>query len=149
MHIRDGIKFHDGTPLDGAAVKFNIDTCRASPLTGAALPPIDNVDASGQDVTITIQGGPWVALPRVLRATASAASCSRRSGWAACRTCRSATEGSPVYDAALAATPADGDPPKPVGLGAFKFESYTPGNGNVVQGRPQPRLLAGPEGHHR
>ena len=59
------------------------------------------------------------------------------------------TETSPVYDAALAATPADGDPAKPVGLGAFKFESYTPGNGNVVPCRAQRRLLAGPERHHR
>ena len=33
MHIRDGITFHDGTPLDGAAVKFNIESCQYSPLT--------------------------------------------------------------------------------------------------------------------
>ena len=37
MTIRDGIFFHDGTPLDGAAVKYNIDTCRYSPLTGPAF----------------------------------------------------------------------------------------------------------------
>ncbi len=35
LHVRDGIKFQDGTPLDGAAVAFNIDTCKYSPLTGA------------------------------------------------------------------------------------------------------------------
>ena len=29
MHVRDGIKFHDGKPLDGDAVKFNIDTVPA------------------------------------------------------------------------------------------------------------------------
>ena len=28
LTIKDGITFHDGTPLDGAAVKFNIDACR-------------------------------------------------------------------------------------------------------------------------
>ena len=33
--------------------------------------------------------------PRVLRVRLSAASCSRRSGWAACRTCRSATRSRP------------------------------------------------------
>ena len=37
MRIRDGIKFHDGTSLDGASVKFNLDAVRASPLSGAAL----------------------------------------------------------------------------------------------------------------
>ena len=36
----------------------------------------------------------------------------------------------PIYDAALAATPATGDPSKPIGLGAYKFDSYSPGNGN-------------------
>jgi peptide/nickel transport system substrate-binding protein len=36
----------------------------------------------------------------------------------------------PVYDETIAAVPASGDPAQPVGLGAFKFESYTPGNGN-------------------
>ena len=30
-------RFHDGTPLDAAAVKFNIDACRASPLTARRL----------------------------------------------------------------------------------------------------------------
>ena len=36
LHIRDGIEFHDGTPLDGAAVKFNLDANRASPAHGVA-----------------------------------------------------------------------------------------------------------------
>ena len=35
--IREGITFHDGTPLDGAAVKFNIEACHRRPLTGAPL----------------------------------------------------------------------------------------------------------------
>ena len=33
--VREGVRFHDGTPLDGAAVKFNIDASRAAPLTAA------------------------------------------------------------------------------------------------------------------
>ena len=57
--------------------------------------------------------------------------------------------GSPVYDAALAATPADGDPAAPVGLGAFVFESYTPGNGNSFTAVRNEDYWRGPERHHR
>ena len=37
LTIRDGITFHDGTPLDGAAVEFNIESCQYSPLTGSGF----------------------------------------------------------------------------------------------------------------
>ena len=53
---------------------------------------------------------------------------------------------SPVYDEALAATPADGDPAAPVGLGAFVFESYTPGNGNSFTAVRNEDYWRGPNG---
>ena len=125
--IREGITFHDGTPLDGAAVKFNIDSCRFSPLTGAAFTWITDVTASGQDVTISTPGN--VAAPRSFT--------ERQCGYMFSPTWLGTladipqrTEGTPIYDAELAATPADGNPAEPVGVGAFVFESYTPGNGN-------------------
>ena len=145
LHVRDGITFHDGTPLDGAAVKFNIDTCRASPLTATAYLPIDTIEASGQDVTITLRGGPWTALPAYF-------------GYGSCGYMFSPqwlgslpdvpqrNPQSPVYDAALAATPADGDPQQPVGLGAFMYESYTPGNGNSFVAVRNPDYWRGPNG---
>ena len=55
------------------------------------------------------------------------------------------TEG-PVYDEAIAATPADGDPAKPVGLGAFVFEWYTPGNGNAFSAVRNEDYWRGPNG---
>jgi peptide/nickel transport system substrate-binding protein len=145
MHIRDGIKFQDGTVLDGAAVKFNIDSTRASPLSGAALATIDHIEATGQDVTIFTKGGPWVALPGYFGYGALGYMMSPK--WlASLPDVPQRVQGSPVYDAALAATPADGDPARPVGLGAFTFDSYTPGNGNSFKAKRNPDYWRGPKG---
>ncbi len=144
--VRDGIKFHDGTPLDGAAVKFNIDTCVYAPLTASAYASIGETTASGQTVTIKTRGGtPWVALP----AYYAGGQCSYMFSPTWMKTLPDVpqrTEGLPIYDAALAATPADGDPAKPVGLGAFKFESYTPGNGNAFRAVRNDDYWRGPNG---
>jgi peptide/nickel transport system substrate-binding protein len=127
--LRDGITFHDGTPFDAAAVKVNIDACRAAPLSSAAFSPITDVQADGQVVTIRTEG-PWVSLPAYF-ATNHGCSYMLSGEWL--KTLPDLPQrnpDSPVYDEEIAAIPADGDPTQPVGLGAFKFESYTPGNGN-------------------
>jgi len=127
--LRDGITFHDGTPFDAAAVKVNIDACRAAPLSRAGFSPIKDVQAEGQVVTLTTDG-PWVSLPAYF-ATNHGCSYMLSGEWL--KTLSDLPQrdpASPVYDAAIAATPANGDPSHPVGLGAFKFESYAPGNGN-------------------
>ena len=56
------------------------------------------------------------------------------------------TEGSPIYDPEVAATPATGDSAQPVGLGAFVFESYTPGNGNSFKLNRNEDYWRGPNG---
>jgi peptide/nickel transport system substrate-binding protein len=127
-HIREGIRFHDGTPLDGAAVEFNLETCQYAPLTAAALLPIKDISSSGQDVIIETNG-PAVVLPRLT----TERQCAYMFSPTWLKTLPDVpqrTEGLPIYDAELAATPATGDSAKPVGLGAFVFQSYTPGNGN-------------------
>lgn len=126
--VRDGVTFHDGTPLDGAAVAFNIESCMGSSLTGAALTQIDSVEGEGQTVTVNLNT-PNVVLPRGFTERQCAYMFSP--DWL--RTLADLpqrTEGSRVYDEALAAEPADGDPTRPIGVGAFVFESYSPGNGN-------------------
>jgi peptide/nickel transport system substrate-binding protein len=145
LNIREGITFHDGTPLDGAAVKFNIDACRAAPLTAGAYSPIGNVEAEGQTVTITLQGGPWVVLPAYF--TGGSCGYMLSPDWlGSLPDVPQRQEGSPVYDAELAATPADGDPAAPVGVGAFVFESYTPGNGNSFVAVRNEDYWRGPNG---
>jgi peptide/nickel transport system substrate-binding protein len=144
LHLRDGIKFHDGTALDGAAVKVNIDSCRFSPLTASFYLPIQNVEASGQDVVITLNS-PWVVLPTYFSYGACGYMMSGK--WlTSLPDLPQRKEGSPGYDATIAATPADGDPAQPVGLGAFKFESYTPGNGNSFKAVRNPDYWRGPNG---
>ncbi|HEY3670120.1 MAG TPA: ABC transporter substrate-binding protein [Acidimicrobiia bacterium] len=57
--LRDGIKFHDGTPLDSAALVRNFDEYRKSTLIGAALKPISTVTATGPlEVTVALSQ-PW------------------------------------------------------------------------------------------
>jgi peptide/nickel transport system substrate-binding protein len=142
--LREGIRFHDGTPLDGAAVKFNVDSTRASALTRAALTPIEEITASGQDVTFHLNG-PWVALPGYF-AYGSLGYMFSPTWLASLPDIPQRNPDSPVYDAELAATPADGNPAAPVGLGAFVFESYTPGNGNTFRAVRNEDYWRGPNG---
>ncbi len=145
LHMREGIKFQDGTPLDGAAVKFNLDACINSPLTAGAFTSVDHVEATGQDVTVFTKGGPWVALPTYLQYGSCGYMLSAK--WlGSLPDVPQRNDKTPVYDAALAATPADGDPAKIVGLGAFTFESYTPGNGNAFKAVRNPDYWRGPKG---
>jgi peptide/nickel transport system substrate-binding protein len=59
--LRDGIKFHDGEPLDAAAVVQNLAAYRASPLIGAALKEVDSVTATSPSVVTITTTVPWVA----------------------------------------------------------------------------------------
>ena len=146
FNIREGISFHDGTPLDGAAVEFNMESCQYSSLTGAAFLWIKDISSSGQTVTITTNQ-PYVAAPRQFTERQCAYMFSPE--WLkTLEDIPQRTETLPIYDAELAAEPATGEPAAPVGLGAFVFESYSRER-QLVQADAQRRLLAGPERHHR
>src|SRR5690349_16524398 len=61
--LRDGVTFHDGTPLDSAALVRNFEEYRKSALIGAALKDISTVAATGPlEVTVTT-ARPWPAFP--------------------------------------------------------------------------------------
>jgi len=61
--LRDGIKFHDGTALDSAALVRNFEEYRKSTLIGAALKPINTVTATGPlEVTVALTQA-WPEFP--------------------------------------------------------------------------------------
>jgi ABC-type transport system substrate-binding protein len=67
MKVRPGITFHDGTPCDGAAVKFNLDEARKpTSATASFLRPITAIDLV-DPMTLRIRtDGPWISLPASL-----------------------------------------------------------------------------------
>jgi peptide/nickel transport system substrate-binding protein len=107
---RSGVKFHDGTPLDGAALADNLQRHQKSILTGIVLADVlpDGIAVSPEDpmtVVITLRR-PWVDFPVYL-------------------TSQIGLVASPTWLATV-----DADPTKatqPVGTGPFVFASYTPG----------------------
>ena len=150
MTIRDGIKFHDGTPLTGEAVAYNINLCRLSQLTGPAFLGIDSVTGEGQTVTVTASPGQPLAVG--LGPGGRAEVCGQMFSPAWMETLPNnplyVSPASPLPEAAreAALAAATGDPSAPVGLGAFKFVSYTPGNGNSFIAERNPDYWRGANG---
>jgi peptide/nickel transport system substrate-binding protein len=118
--VKEGITFHDGTPLDGQAVADNIMACKLSPLTGPAFTFVESATAEGQTVTVAYSQ-PDAVGPQLLRDEVC--------GYMFSPTWMKTLPNYPLLTEEERAA-ATGDPAAPVGLGPFQFESYTPGNGN-------------------
>src|SRR5712691_11566896 len=63
FHLQPGVKFHDGTDCDAAAVKWNLDRILDpavnSPLRGQLQPPLEKVDVVDK-TTVKLQSSiPW------------------------------------------------------------------------------------------
>lgn len=70
--MRPNVQFHNGQPLDGAAVKKDLDALRASPLTGGAAANISAITvdpAKPLDVVVTTFE-PWASFPATFTAQA-------------------------------------------------------------------------------
>lgn len=65
IEIRDGITFHDGTPLTAEVVKQNIDAWRDGLLLGFMFQSITDTAVVGNAVVVSLEG-PWVAFPAYL-----------------------------------------------------------------------------------
>lgn len=142
--LRDGIEFSDGTPLDAAAVRTNIEACRHSLLTGPGLAGIDDVRAEGLTLTITTLA-PWATLAYHFAETPCGHMFS--AAWlASLPDLPMRSEGAPFFDAEIAARPATGDPAAPVGLGPYVMTSFAPGNGNSTVLSANPTHWRGPNG---
>jgi peptide/nickel transport system substrate-binding protein len=64
--LRDGVTFHDGTPVDATAVKTSLDAYRSSTLIGTAMRPITDVRVdSPTQLTLTTNVS-WPQLPWAL-----------------------------------------------------------------------------------
>jgi peptide/nickel transport system substrate-binding protein len=70
IHLRDGVTFHDGTPVDGAAVSKALNVYQQALITGAAMQTVGSITTTDpRSVTITTSQ-PWGDLPNVFVAQA-------------------------------------------------------------------------------
>lgn len=106
--VRPGVKFHDGTPLDGAAVKQNIDEWKKGILLNFVYQDIDTTTVTAPDTVVVKTKRPWVDFPAFLWS-------SGRVGIAA--------------PAQLNAGP--GCETNLIGTGPFKLKSFDPTSGDV------------------
>jgi peptide/nickel transport system permease protein/peptide/nickel transport system substrate-binding protein len=113
LNIRAGVTFHDGTPLDAEAVKFNLERNKSDPKSNikADLAAMESVAVTGpMQVTLKLNT-PDAALPGIL---------SDRAGMM-------------VSPTALKASTAGNLTRTPVGAGAYAFVSWADGEKIVVK----------------
>ncbi|MCU0268125.1 MAG: ABC transporter substrate-binding protein [Acidimicrobiales bacterium] len=64
--VRDGVRFHDGTPLDAAAVARSLTAMWESPVAGTALGPVASIDAPDPRSVVVTMSVPWSTFPHAL-----------------------------------------------------------------------------------
>jgi ABC-type transport system substrate-binding protein len=112
--LKNGIVFHDGTPLDGQALYKNIEAQATSALTGPAFATnIKGVSVSGpMSVTITMKSS-WAPFPYYLAQA--------QTGYVAAPSMLSAP---------------DGGTANPVGTGPFLFQDWVPNSHMTAKRNP-------------
>ena len=97
--LRPGVTFHDGTPLDAAAVAAGLEAQRQSPGASALLAPVQVVSSVGESLVVVTMASPWSTFPQVLTTQVG-------------------------YIAAPSVI--DGTSPAPIGTGPFRYEATGP-----------------------
>lgn len=111
IRLRPAVEFHDGTPVDAAAVKTNLDRHKASLLTSTVFLPVERVEVVDPLTVRVVMNRPWATFPHVLTAQA---------GVVAAPSMLEAPDGSR----------------NPVGSGPFRFESWIPDSTLTVTANP-------------
>ncbi len=65
IKLHSGIKFHDGEPLDAAAVVKNLEADKASIITSKAMPWVDTITAADPLTVKITTTQPWATLPNL------------------------------------------------------------------------------------
>lgn len=114
LKLRSGVTFHDGTPCDAAAVKFNIERMMNKEINTTNRPlwdPISGVDMV-DDTTIVIRmSAPFAQLPNTL----------------------AHGSGAIVSPAAIEKFGEDGFAQNPVGAGPYRLDSFNAGQELVLK----------------
>lgn len=111
MHLQEGVTFHDGTPLDAEAVKYNLDRARQPDTRRATeLSEVQGVEVVDEHTFQIVLSQPF---PAVLGALTDRA-------------------GMMVSPAAMEELGADGFTQAPVGSGPFRFDSRVRGDHIVL-----------------
>jgi len=106
IKVRPNIKFHDGTPLNGASITTMFNAHLASPLTKPALGPITSATTTGDLTADITMKTPWVTFPNSLTSQLGM------------------VPAASMFDAA--GKPTDAGQRAPVGTGPFVFNSWEP-----------------------
>ncbi len=108
---REGVTFHDDTPLDGEAIRANLEAGRAAILTEPIFRLIESIEVDPADPMTAVlkMSAPWSTFPHML-------------------TAQTGSIASPGY----LATPPEEDA-DPIGTGPFEFVSWTRDNSLLVE----------------
>lgn len=108
LKLRPGITFHDGTPLDAAAVKFNIERMMNKDINTTNRPlwdPIEGADTPDATTIVIRTKAPFAQLPNTL----------------------AHGSGAIVSPAAIQKSGEEGFAQNPVGAGPYALEAFAPG----------------------
>jgi ABC-type transport system substrate-binding protein len=101
--LREGVTFHDGTPLDADAVALNLEQHRASPLSSTLVRPIEAVEVVDPLTVRVTMSEPWSSFPVTLAVS--------QVGYVAAPAQLENNESAPL---------------NPIGTGPFMLDDWTP-----------------------